>query len=157
MSTIPDDLRSHVYDRADGICEYCLMGERYTMKLHEVDHIYAEKHGGKTILENLCLSCATCNRFKGSDLCSLDPLTGQISALYHPRRDIWSDHFRLKAFTIEPITPTGRVTVQLLKLNDFSRLAEREALFSVGRYPGHYRSSLDHDIGTDESTTDTLE
>ncbi len=37
---------------------------------HEVDHNYAEKHGGETSEDNLCLSCWICNRLKVTDLCS---------------------------------------------------------------------------------------
>ena len=93
MTYIPDRMRRDVFQQAHGCCEYCLLNEIYTIKRHEIDHIYAEKHGGLTILINLCLGCVDCNRHKGSDLASLDPETGEPVFLFHPRRDKWSDPF----------------------------------------------------------------
>ena len=95
MTYIPENLRRQVWERAKGNCEYCLLNERYVLKRHEVDHIRAEKHGGTTTLDNLCLSCFDCNRQKGSDLSSIDPVTDEVVPLFHPRRDVWDDHFRL--------------------------------------------------------------
>ena len=45
MKYIPEALRRLVRERANERCEYCLFHERYTVKRHEIDHIYAEKHG----------------------------------------------------------------------------------------------------------------
>lgn len=134
MTYIPDSLRRLVYARAAGRCEYCRIDERYTGKTHEVDHIYAEKHGGETHEGNLCLSCFTCNRYKGSDLCSLDPLTGEISRLFHPRTDIWDEHFDLIEGKIQGKTPQGRVLAKVLQFNELDRLTERRALIRIGRY-----------------------
>jgi hypothetical protein len=134
MTYIPDSLRRLVYSRAQSLCEYCYIEDRYTGKTHEVDHIYAEKHDGLTVAENLCLSCLTCNRNKGSDLCSIDPATGEITRLFHPRRDRWKDHFTLSNGEIQGITPQGRVTAKILQLNIPERLAERRALIRIGRY-----------------------
>jgi hypothetical protein len=106
-----------------------------TFALHEIEHIIAEKHGGRTEEENLGLSCALCNGFKGSDLTSIDPETGAIVPLFHPRRDAWEMHFRLVDGRIEPLTPVGRVTVRLLKLNDPDRVEERRQLQQAGQLP----------------------
>ncbi len=124
-------LRQRVRDRAGNRCEYCRIHEKYTLKRHEIDHVYAEKHGGETEAPNLCLSCAACNRYKSSDLCSLDPLSGDVVTLYNPRHDRWTDHFRLEGARIEPTTPQGRVTVRLFHLNDRERLIERERLVRI--------------------------
>ncbi|MCC6801311.1 MAG: HNH endonuclease, partial [Anaerolineae bacterium] len=101
---------------------------------HQVDHIYAEKHGGETARDNLCLSCADCNRYKGSDLCSFDPASGEIVALFHPRRDVWQQHFRFDAGEIHALTPQGQITIRLLRLNDEERIVERLRLWRLGRY-----------------------
>ncbi len=138
MSTkqhIPETLQRQVRARAHGCCEYCLLPDEMAYVLHEPDHIIAEKHGGATTLENLAWACATCNRYKGTDLSSLDPMTGHIVALYHPRRQRWGRHFRLNGARIEPLTAAGRVTERLLRLNDQWRINERLALMSLGQYP----------------------
>lgn len=135
MTRVFGELRERVVARAAGLCEYCRLDEQYTIKRHEVDHIYAEKHGGVTEESNLCLSCFDCNRYKGSDLCSLDPQSGELAALYHPRGDTWAEHFRLNGAVIEGISPQGRVTVRLLHLNDRGRLDERDLLIRLARYP----------------------
>jgi hypothetical protein len=135
MTHFPDSVRRMVHERADGRCEYCLLHERYTMKTHEVDHVYAEKHGGDSTEVNLCLSCFECNRYKGSDLCSLDTVTGEIVSLYHLRRHRWTEHFRLENGVIYALTPQGRVTVQLLRLNTLERITERQRLEQLKRYP----------------------
>lgn len=135
MSYLSDQLRDQVSERAQGFCEYCRLHADFVVKRHEVDHIYAEKHGGLSAIDNLCLSCLTCNRYKGSDLCSIDPESGEISALFHPRRDVWNDHFQLSGARIVPLTARGRVTVKVLRINDEERLAEREFLIKHGMYP----------------------
>ncbi|MDP6502005.1 MAG: HNH endonuclease, partial [Planctomycetota bacterium] len=117
-SYIPAELRRKVNERAGGRCEYCLIPESVTFVSHEIDHIIAEKHGGPTESDNLALSCALCNKHKGSDLTSIDPETGEIVPLYHPRRENWTDHFRLSEGQIAPLTSTGRVTARLLHFND---------------------------------------
>ncbi|MCZ2099098.1 MAG: HNH endonuclease [Anaerolineae bacterium] len=132
---ISAELRRLVAERAEGCCEYCLIPEADTYAIHEIDHVFAEKHGGETTEENLCLSCWICNRLKGTDLCSLDLLNGQITPLFHPRRDQWADHFRLDGATIVPVTPQTRVTVRLLQLNRQQRINERQILIDLGDYP----------------------
>jgi hypothetical protein len=91
-----------------------------------VDHIIAEKHGGDTTLENHAASFVACNLFKGSDIASLDPLTGALTALFHPRKDRWDDHFGKRGPFIVPKTPEGRTTVRPLQLNTPERVTERE-------------------------------
>jgi hypothetical protein len=135
LTYIPAELRRQIRQRANNRCEYCRFPESYTFDVHEIDHIYAEKHGGETIEVNLCLCCWICNRHKGSDLTSLDPLTGKITPLFHPRNDRWEEHFQLDGALINPITPEGRVTVRLLQLNKRERVDERQILIDLKRYP----------------------
>lgn len=97
ISYIPAELRRLVYERARGCCEYCLIPDTFVLITHQIDHIISEKHGGLTAANNLALSCAICNKHKGSDLASIDPDRGDIVPLYHPRRDKWSDHFQVEA------------------------------------------------------------
>jgi 5-methylcytosine-specific restriction endonuclease McrA len=103
---------------------------------HQVDHIISRKRGGMTAPENLAYACFRCNVWKGSDIGSLHPQTGELVPLFNPRRDRWDDHFALRGFTIEPLTAQGEVTARLPKLNLDRRVAERRLLISLGRFPG---------------------
>lgn len=50
----------------------------------------AEKHGGPTSLDNLAWACLYYNRFKGSDLASIDPASSKLSFSFthEPRNGI---------------------------------------------------------------------
>lgn len=132
---VPETLRRQVRVRASGCCEYCLVHEEDTYLAHEPDHVIAEKHGGATTFENLAWACAACNRYKGTDLTSIDPLNNKIVPLYNPRQQRWSRHFRLNGARIEPLTATGRATEHLLHLNEKRCIDERLKLMSSGHYP----------------------
>lgn len=136
MSTdyISAALRRLVNERARGRCEYCKISEHSVLVPHEIDHIIAQKHGGLTEADNLALSCTLCNKYKGSDIASIDPESGQLTFLYHPRRDSWSDHLQLQTARFIPLTPVGRVTVRLLQLNHPDRMTERELLIAAGLF-----------------------
>jgi hypothetical protein len=88
-----------------------------------------------TQLDNLAYSCIQCNRYKGSDFATFDPATGEVTLLFHPRRQGWTDHFRLDGPRIVPLTATGRATERLLQLNQIDRLLLRQELLNNGRYP----------------------
>ena len=135
MTYIPDGLRRQVIERALERCEYCRVHQDDRLFAHEIDHIYAEKHGGLTQSENLCLACGECNRYKSSDLCSLDLETGDVVALFHPRRNHWAEHFRILDGILEPLTATGRVTARILHFNDPDMVDRRRLLIEAGRYP----------------------
>jgi hypothetical protein len=132
---VPLAIRRQVIDRARRRCEYCLYPQDMSFLSFQIEHIVAEKHGGQTTLDNLALSCPFCNRFKGSDLGSLDPETGQLTPFFHPRRQTWKHHFRLQGALIVPQSPEGRVTVVILRLNLPERIQERERLIEIARYP----------------------
>jgi hypothetical protein len=134
-SYVPAALRRLVALRAEGLCEYCLIHEHDTYFGCQVEHVIAEKHGGATVSDNLAYACTLCNRFKGSDLGSVSPATGQLVRFFNPRTDRWSDHFRLDGAEIVPLTETGAVTVRILAMNHHDRVAERQTLGAEGRYP----------------------
>ncbi|MGB7892208.1 MAG: HNH endonuclease [Microcoleus sp.] len=134
-SLIPAELRRLVIERALGHCEYCLIHQDVSIYSHEVDHIIALKHGGQTRAENLALSCLSCNRYKGSDLATIDPINDEIVPLFNPRRLVWNEHFVLNDSRIEGITQIGQATARLLKLNAPNRILERQVLINQGRYP----------------------
>lgn len=128
-------LRREVRERARERCEYCLLAESQDFFPHEPDHLIALKHDGETSSANLALACFYRNRFKGSNIASLDPLTGELVALFNPRAQNWTEHFRLKGGLIIPLTATGRATERLLRLNLPDRLKLRERRAALGLYP----------------------
>jgi hypothetical protein len=133
MSTyVSPFLRQHVFERAKGRCEYCLTPQQLVFVPHEVDHIIALKHGGLTEVGNLALSCTLCNKYKGTDLASVDPETGAVVPLFNPRLDDWAAHFRMDGGHFTPLTPTARATVRLLRLNAPERVEERRLMSRAG-------------------------
>lgn len=132
---IPNILRQQVRERAAHRCEYCLVRDKSVLLPHTVDHIIAEQHSGKTVLENLAQACTHCNRKKGPNIASLDPSTGSLVPLFNPRLHHWEEHFQLQGVVILALTPIGRATVNLLELNERERIRIRQALIVAGRYP----------------------
>ena len=132
---ISSALRKEVRERANGCCEYCLLPEEQAFFPHEPDHIVATKHGGQSSGDNLALACFDCNRFKGSDIASIDPPSGELTPLFNPRTQEWSEHFVIEGGRIGPRTAIGRVTELVLKLNLPSRVEVRGILANIGRYP----------------------
>ena len=124
--------RDAVRRRANNRCEYCLIGQEHSELVHHIEHIVAKQHGGSDNLDNLALACHRCNLHKGPNLTGVDPETGRVVALFHPRRDQWDEHFRYRRVRIEGRTPIGRATVQLLAMNDPRRLQLRSELLASG-------------------------
>lgn len=134
-SYVSADLRRLVEHRAGRRCEYCLIHEDDTFLGCQVDHIIAEKHGGLTEAENLCYARTFCNRFKGTDVGSIAPRSGQFTRFFNPRIDAWNDHFEFDGFAISPRTEIGEVTVIILAINSMERILEREQRQYSGQYP----------------------
>lgn len=129
--------RKAVFERAKGYCEYCLSPETYSNSTFEVEHIIPFSKGGETVFHNLALSCSGCNKYKSHKIEAIDSQSGEKVLLYNPRREIWKKHFKWNAdFTqIIGVTPTGRATIQALKLNRKNLLNLRELLRLYGEHP----------------------
>ena len=117
--------RAQVRARAGDRCEYCRIHQRQYVLTFHVEHIVARQHGGSDDVANLALAC---NRYKGPNLAGLDPDTGHLTRLFHPRTDVWSTHFALQVGRILGRTPVGRATVQVLNMNQPERVRTRLAL-----------------------------
>lgn len=74
---------------------------------------------------NLALSCDRCNFYKGTNLAAVDPDTGRIVELFHPRRDDWRLHFGLGSGAVIGRTDRERATVRLLNMNARHRVQLR--------------------------------
>lgn len=130
------DLRELVVRRAQDACEYCRLPQFASLVPHQVDHIIGKQHRGSDDAANLCLCCIRCNLSKGPNIASIDPDTGLLVALYHPRSNAWREHFAVSADgVIRGLTPEGRATVLVLAMNEDDRLRLRMLLIRQGRYP----------------------
>jgi hypothetical protein len=135
VSYVPAETRRIVAERANYLCEYCLIHEDDRAFGCQVDHIISEKHGGTTDANNLAYACAPCNRTKGSNVGSIAERTGLLTRLYNPRIDKWHEHFKLDGTRVVGLSEVGEVTVRTLRFNDDDRLMEREVLRMKNRYP----------------------
>jgi hypothetical protein len=102
---------------------------------HEIDHVIARKHRGPTVAGNLALACFPCNNHKGPNLAGIDRVTRRLTRLFHPRRHKWAHHFRWEGPLLTGKTAIGRVTVDVLVVNDPDRVRLREALIDEGVFP----------------------
>jgi len=115
-----------VRNRAGCRCEFCHAPEGFDLTPFEIDHIIPACHGGKSVPDNLALTCWYCNCFKGPNLAGIDPTTGRIVRLYHPRKDSWRLHFRWHGPLLRGKTPIGRATVVVLRVNVVYRVEMRK-------------------------------
>jgi hypothetical protein len=130
-----ETLRAEVRARAADRCEYCRLPQSATIVTHEADHIRPQKHNGPTTLENLCWACGWCNAFKGSDVAGFDPLNDALTPLFNPRTQNWNDHFIWRGPVLDGLTPAGRTTIAVLKINEVSRVEHRRLLTQLGDHP----------------------
>ena len=134
--SLSNSKKNYVRERAGNCCEYCLVSQSARLIRFHVDHIIAKKHNGSDDEDNLCLACYECNGFKSENVAALDPLTGDASKFYHPRQQTWDKHFTLNPdATISGLTPEGRTTVRVLRINDIERVNQRLGEMAVGDYP----------------------
>jgi hypothetical protein len=124
--------RDFVRRRAAERCEYCLLPLAFFDVAPHIEHIVARQHGGKTDTGNLALACHFCNLHKGPNLSGVDPGSGEVVRLFHPRRDLWTEHLRFEGAVIEGITAIGRVTVRVLAMNDERQVELRSAVLARG-------------------------
>lgn len=132
-------LRRQVTERTGHRCEYCGLAQAGQEAAFHIDHVMPVKVGGSTSLDNLALACVSCSLRKGARSAALDPTTGEMVLLFHPRRDSWRTHFRWEGVQVVGLTPTGRATVAALQLNRALAWAIRAEEARRGRHPppGH--------------------
>jgi hypothetical protein len=136
--SIPDKIRRRVAEAFHHQCAYCRMPRRLIYAPVEVEHIKPKARGGTDEEDNLCLSCSLCNGHKSTKISAVDPSSGVEVALYHPRRQKWSDHFHWDETDhakIVGLTSCGRATIEALKMNEEDTLAFRQLMVAMGRYP----------------------
>jgi hypothetical protein len=109
----------------------------YSSQAFACEHITPVAKGGETSLENLALACGGCNSSKYTKQEAIDPSSSENAPLYHPRQEIWLEHFSWSTDGLEIIgmTPTGRATVQALNLNRSGVKNIRKLLIMANLHP----------------------
>lgn len=124
-----------VRQRAHDRCEYCRMHQSLQVATFHIEHIIPTSVGGTSSSENLALACPACNLHKASRLAAADLESRTTVPLFHPRLDVWADHFEWSGYEIVGKTPTGRVTVATLDLNRDRHLNIRKAEEKFDLFP----------------------
>src|SRR5689334_13404348 len=94
--------RNLVRQRAADRCEYCHLPQGATPFIaFHIEHVIAKQHldDENDDPAGLAYACDRCNAFKGPNLTSIDPATGDKVDLFDPRADVWSDHFSVSRGT----------------------------------------------------------
>ncbi len=137
MTRVTVEVRRLVASRAGYRCEYCKSQEAVLGMPFEIEHIVPLAAGGNSSEDNLCLACPRCNRHKGAQLVAVDVETSKREPLFHPRHDIWREHFSWSSDGLRLIglTATGRATVEALQMNNAFVLRSRQLWVLAGWHP----------------------
>lgn len=122
---------------AQGRCEYCHAPQEACGYPFHLEHVIPDCHDGPDELPNRALACSSCNLAKGVREKGIDADTGEEVVLFHPRTQDWEDHFCWgeDEITIVGLSPVGRVTVELLDMNNALRLQARRWWLQFGLLP----------------------
>ena len=132
-----DSLRNEVRKRAKHCCEYCFAQEIISHDPFSAEHIIPSSKGGKDELDNLAWSCLGCNYHKFTATTAIDLVSEETVNLFHPRKDIWIEHFKWNEDYTQLIglSAVGRATINRLKLNRTGLINLRQILRTVGEHP----------------------
>ena len=74
---------------------------------------------------------------RGSRTEAIDPLSSEVTPLFHPRRDRWGEHFAWDeaSLRIWGLTPIGRATATALNMNNDVILDARRNWVRIGWRP----------------------
>lgn len=137
MTKISRKLKSLVISRARGYCEYCKSPADFATEPFSIEHILPKSRQGTDSAENLAYACIGCNVYK-SDLIEFpDRVSQEMVPLFHPRTMSWDEHFLWDESLTALIgrTPTGRVTIEALRLNRKPLKNLRRALIAILEHP----------------------
>ena len=87
-------------------------------------------------MDNVAYACDGCNSYKWTHTVWRDP-AGNLTPIFHPREDNWSEHFAWNDdfSLIIPLTPKGVATIALLHMNRVGLVNVRKALYAYGVHP----------------------
>jgi len=121
--------RRQIRSRAGNACEYCQLPQEFSpLAALQVEHVISRKHGGNDQLENLALACIDCNLAKGTNIAGIDPESGALTPLFHPRQHVWQEHFQWQGVRLTGKTAIGRTTIVVLRMNSDDQVQLRIAL-----------------------------
>lgn len=85
----------------------------------------------------MAFSCQGCNNFKYNKTEGYDPVSGEKTALYHPRQHQWNIHFAWNEdFTmLVGLTSIVRATLETLLLNREGVVNLRRLMYAAGEHP----------------------
>lgn len=131
------ELQRQVRTHFGHCCAYCRTSETLTVAIFEFEHIIPRSVGGPTHFENLCLACPTCNRYKANRQTAPDPVTRDVVSLFHPQRQVWTDHFTWSedATEIVGLTAVGRATIAALRMNRPQMIRVRRMWVAMNEHP----------------------
>lgn len=134
---IPIELQDRVRVRANYLCEYCHVDERWQYVRFTIDHVIPIRYGGVDDFDNLALACFHYNRRKSDRTVAIDSDSGQSIRLFNPRSDDWADHFiwSFDGTLIQALTDSGEVTAKLMEFNRDRILLIRAADVEARRHP----------------------
>lgn len=128
-------LRRLVWQRAGGGCEYCRIRQEFDELTFQIEHVIPRKHPGTADAENPALACFAGNNHKGTNRSGLDPRTGELTRLFHPRCEDWNQHFGWNGAWLAGRTAIGRATIDVLAIKLPHRRELRLALMAEGVFP----------------------
>jgi hypothetical protein len=134
---ISAEARTEVEGRFHGRCAYCQTQQQVVGSRLTVDHIIPKLLGGSDDRANLCLACWDCNLAKQGRISGRDPASGALVPLFRPDRDAWPTHFTWDegGRRLIGLTPEGRATVSLLRLNRVTLVEARNRWIEAGWHP----------------------
>jgi hypothetical protein len=138
VSAFSEARRAEVAARAGHRCEYCHLPTRGQVATFPIDHVIPRGAGGKNDPSNLALTCPHCNAHKWTATAGPDPETGESVRFYHPREDVWVDHFGWSADRPGELvgkTAIGRATIDGLHINDPDMVSLRILLAELSLFP----------------------
>jgi hypothetical protein len=134
---VPVASRRRVAEHFAFCCAYRRTAQYLTVAIFECEHITPRSAGGRTVFENICFSCPTCNRYKADRTVAKDPATHEEIALFHPHRDRWKDHFEWTedGTEIAGLSGTGRATIDALRMNRDQLIRVRRMWVEMEEHP----------------------
>ncbi len=120
-----DFIKSALLEMSSGKCCYCECRIDEESKYMEVEHYrYKDKYEDDVVLwSNLLPSCKRCNINKDDHDTDAEPIV-------HPVNDDPRAHLELRAYRFYGITPIGRMTIEVINLNERDRLQLKR--FKIG-------------------------